>query len=116
MHNNRTPTAKLSYEPTLGLPNTYRLNTRSAEKQYGILFMFSLFGEYGNLEFVSIYAIHRVYTAAGLQTYMLNMLSEEKNTVFYSYLARFLNTVTLNMNMFLSNTGFTRRNTVFRFV
>ena len=27
-----------------------------------------------------------------------------------------MNTVTLNMNMFLSNTGFTRQNTVFIFV
>jgi len=46
-------------------------------------------------------------------SYMLNMRSEEYNTVFYSYLARFMNTVTLNMNMFLSNTVFTRRNTLF---
>jgi len=34
-----------------------------------------------------------------------------KNTAFYSYFARFMNTVTLNMYMFLSVTGFTRRNT-----
>jgi len=49
----------------------------------------------------------------GLRAYMLNMRSEEQTTVFYSYLARFMNTVTLNMNMFLSYTGFTRRNTLF---
>jgi len=47
---------------------------------------------------------------------MLNMRSEEQNTVFYSYFARFMNTVTLNMCMLLSNTGFTSRNTVFIFV
>jgi len=35
--------------------------------------------------------------------------------VFYSYLARFRNTVTLNMNMFRFNTGFAGRNTVFIF-
>jgi len=47
---------------------------------------------------------------------MLNMRSQEYNTVFYSWLARFMNTVALNVSMFLSNTGFTRRNTVFIFV
>jgi len=47
---------------------------------------------------------------------MLNMRSEEQNTVFCSYPARFMNTVTLNMNMFLPNTGFTRRNTLFIFL
>jgi len=48
--------------------------------------------------------------------YMSNLRIEEYNTVFYSYLARFINTVTLNVNMFLSNTGFTRRNTLFIFL
>jgi len=44
---------------------------------------------------------------------MLNMRSKEYHTVFYSYFARFMNTVTLNRYVFLSNTGFARRNTVF---
>jgi len=48
--------------------------------------------------------------------YMLNMRGEEYNTGFYSYVARFRNTVTLDMYMFLSNTGFTRRNTLLIFV
>jgi len=39
---------------------------------------------------------------------MLNMRSEEYNTVFYSHFARFMNRVTLNMHMFLSDTGLTR--------
>jgi len=51
-----------------------------------------------------------------LCSYMLNMRSEEENTVFYSHFARVWNMVTLNMNIFLSNAGFTRRNTAFRFV
>jgi len=38
------------------------------------------------------------------------------NTVFYSYLACFMNTVTLNMNMFRSNTEFTRRKMLFIFL
>jgi len=33
-------------------------------------------------------------------------------TVFYSYLACFMNTVVLNIYVFLSNAGFIRRNTV----
>jgi len=41
---------------------------------------------------------------------MLNTRNEGKNTGFYSYLARFMNTVILNMNMLLSDTGFTRQN------
>jgi len=44
--------------------------------------------------------------------YMLNTRSEGYNTVFYSYLACFVNTVTLNMYGLLSNTAFTRRNTL----
>jgi len=47
---------------------------------------------------------------------MLDMLSKEYNTAFYSYLARFMNTATLNMYMLLSNTWFTKRNTLFIFV
>jgi len=50
------------------------------------------------------------------QAYMLNMQSEESNAGLYSYLARFMDTVTLNMNMFLSNTEFTGRNTLFIFL
>jgi len=50
---------------------------------------------------------------AGWRPYVLNMRSEEYNTVFYSYSARFVNTITLNMNMFLSSTGRTRQNTLF---
>jgi len=42
--------------------------------------------------------------------------AEAYHTVVYSELARFMNTVTLNMNLFLSNTGFTRRNMVFKFL
>ena len=52
----------------------------------------------------------------GFNPYMLNIQSKEKKTVFYSYFARFMNTVPLNMTMFLSATGFTRRNTFFIFV
>ena len=44
-------------------------------------------------------------------SYMLNTWSEEKNTAFYSYIACFMNTVTLNMCVFLSNTGSPWRNT-----
>jgi len=43
--------------------------------------------------------------------YMLNMRGEEYNTVFYSDLACFLNTVPLKMEMFVLYTGLTRRNT-----
>jgi len=44
---------------------------------------------------------------------MLNMRSEAYSTIFYSYSARFMNTITLNMYMFLSNTGFAREKTLF---
>jgi len=55
--------------------------------------------------------------AGGSQAYMLNMRREAYNTGFYSYLACFMNTVTLNMNMFPSNkTGFIRWNMVFIFL
>ena len=42
--------------------------------------------------------------------YILNTRSEEHNTVFYSYLLCFMNTVTLNMFLYL--TGSTWRNTL----
>jgi len=48
--------------------------------------------------------------------YMLNTRNEENNTVFYSYLACFVNTFTLNMYVYMSYTGLTRRNTVFIFL
>jgi len=47
---------------------------------------------------------------------MLNTRNEEKNTVFYSYSACFVNIGTLNMYVSMSYTGLTRRNTVFRFL
>jgi len=40
---------------------------------------------------------------------MLNTGSEEYNVGFYSYLVWFLNTFTLNMYLFLSNSGLPRR-------
>jgi len=48
--------------------------------------------------------------------YMLNTRSEEQKAEFYSYLAGFMNTSTLNMYVFLSNTEFTRRSTLFVFL
>jgi len=48
----------------------------------------------------------------GLSAYMLNTRNEEKNTVFYSYLACFVNTFSWNMYVSMSYTGFTRRNMV----
>jgi len=47
---------------------------------------------------------------------MLNTRNEAKNTVFYSCLTCFVDTVTLNMYIFMSNTGFTTRNALFVFV
>ena len=47
---------------------------------------------------------------------MLNTRNEETHTVFYSYSACFVNTVTLNIYVYMSNTGLTRRNTLFIFV
>jgi len=38
---------------------------------------------------------------------MLNTRNEENNTVFYSYLACFVNTSTLNTCVFMSYTGLT---------
>jgi len=51
-----------------------------------------------------------------LWSYVLNTLYEENNTVFYSYLACFLNTLSLNMYVAMPYTGLTRRNMVFIFV
>jgi len=47
---------------------------------------------------------------------MLNTRRKEPNTVFYSYLACFMNTFILNMYVLLSSTGWTRRNTSFVFL
>jgi len=47
---------------------------------------------------------------------MLNTWNEENITVFYSYLACFVNTVTLNMYVSMSYTGLTKRTTVFIFL
>jgi len=47
---------------------------------------------------------------------MLNTRGGEYNTVFYSYLDCFMNTITLNMYISMACTGFTRRNTSFVFV
>jgi len=47
---------------------------------------------------------------------MLNMRNEYKNTVFYSYLACFVKTLTLNMYVSMSCKGFTRLNTLFLFL
>jgi len=44
-------------------------------------------------------------------SYMLNKRNEETNTVFFSYLACFVNTFTLNTDVSMSYTGLTRRNT-----
>ena len=42
--------------------------------------------------------------------------NEEHNTVFYSCLSCFVNTITLNMYVSMSYTGLTRRNTLFIFL
>ena len=47
---------------------------------------------------------------------MLNTRNDEENTVFYLWLACFVNTFTLNMYVSMPYTGFTRRNTVFMFL
>ena len=47
---------------------------------------------------------------------MLNTRNEVKNTMFYSYLACFVNTFSLNMCVSMSYTELTRRNTLFVFV
>jgi len=46
-----------------------------------------------------------------LSSYMLNTRNEEKNTVFYSYLACFVNPFTLNMYVSMPYAGLARRNT-----
>jgi len=48
--------------------------------------------------------VHKKYTTPA--PYMLNTRNEEKNTVFYSYVACFVNTFTLTMNVSVSYTGF----------
>jgi len=48
--------------------------------------------------------------------YMLNTRAEEYYTVFYSYVACFMNTSTLNVYISMPYAGLTRRNTVFVFV
>jgi len=47
---------------------------------------------------------------------MLNTRNEDKKTIFYSCLACFVNTFTLNVYMSMSYTGWTRRNTWFIFL
>jgi len=47
---------------------------------------------------------------------MLNTRNEEKNTVFYSYLACLMNTFTLNIYVSTSYTEWSRRNTLFIFL
>jgi len=47
---------------------------------------------------------------------MFNTRGEEHNPVFYSYLACFMITTTLDMYIFMSYAGLTRRNTLFVFV
>jgi len=49
-------------------------------------------------------------------TYMLNTRNAEINTIVYSCLACFMNTVTLNMYVSVSYTGLYRRNTIFVFL
>jgi len=50
------------------------------------------------------------------RTYILNTRGEEKHTVFYAYVACFMNTLTLNMYLSMSYTGLHRRDTLFVFV
>jgi len=57
-------------------PPPYMLNTRGGRKQYGILFIFSLFYEYSNLEYVHIHVIYRVAQAE----YGIRILKEYVNT------------------------------------
>jgi len=47
------------------------------------------------------------------QSYMLNTRNEENDTVFYSYVACFVNTFTLNVYVSMSYTELTRRNMLF---
>jgi len=55
------------------------------------------------------------FTVTGPAAYMLNTRNEENNTVFYSYLACFVNTFSLKIYVSMSYPGLTRRNTVFIF-
>ena len=50
--------------------------------------------------------------AGAATAYMLNTGSSEYNAVFYSYLACFVNILTLNTYVFMSYIGLTRRNTL----
>ena len=50
------------------------------------------------------------------QPFMLNTRDQAYNTLLYSYLACYVNTSTLSMQVFMSYTGFTRRDTLFIFV
>jgi len=52
-----------------------------------------------------------LYTCIGRGSYMLNTRNEENNTIFYSYLAYFVNTFTLNIYVFMAYTGWARGNT-----
>jgi len=61
--------------------------------------------------YVSLFLLNR-----WLQYYMLNTQGGYSNTVFYSYLACFMNTVTLHVYISTWYIGFTRRNTVFVFL
>ena len=57
--------------------------------------------------------LSQVQTKKGSEPYMLNTRNEEKNTVFYSYSACFMNTFNLNMYVSMSYTGIIRRNMLF---
>ena len=58
-----------------------------------------------------------IYSSSGASpAYVGNTRIAAYNTVFYSYLACFMNTFTLNMYVSMSHTGVTRRNTVFVFL
>jgi len=52
----------------------------------------------------------------GLGSHMLNTRNEKKNAVFYSYVACFVNTFTLNIYVSMTYAGLARRNTLFVFV
>jgi len=52
--------------------------------------------------------------AKGSQAYMLNARNEEKNTVFYSCSACFVNTFTLNTHVSMAYTGLTQAEYVIR--
>jgi len=54
--------------------------------------------------------------SAASYAYVSNTRNKENNTVFYSYSACFVNTLTLNIYVSMSYTELTRRNTVFVFL